>query len=150
MKSIVKPWAAKLGLRHQGVLMAAIRGCDSLTKENPWKELTRVYRGVVLEAHVGDPAKAVSFMKVLTVDEFEGLCNEAASDFDSLPIHYVLHFMHAAQVVGYHHPEEIEALKWRTFYIHMCRKMHLNYETQEQLDARLNATESEFRRLQSA
>ncbi len=32
--SIVQPWAAKLGLRHQGVLVSAVRGCDSISRED--------------------------------------------------------------------------------------------------------------------
>ncbi len=39
--NILKPWTEKLGLRHQGVLMAIIRGCDNAPKEDPAKSLAR-------------------------------------------------------------------------------------------------------------
>lgn len=148
MESVVKLWVSSLGLRHQGVLLAAIRGCDVLPKEHPWKILVRAYRGVILNAHCKDASKAVSFMLVLSEDDFEAVSSQAASDFDSLPVHYVLHFMHAAEILGMKHPEPQEARRWAAFYRVMCRKFHINPESEYQLDARLNADEQTFKALQ--
>jgi hypothetical protein len=147
-RSILQPWVETIGLRHQGVLLSAIRGCDTVGKENPSKLIVRALRAAVLNAHCGDATKAVSYITVFSEDDFEALADAFYADFDHLPMHYILHLTHAAEVLGYHHPEHYEGCRWARFYATMCRKMHVNPETREQLDRRLNASESEFKAAQ--
>lgn len=148
MTSIVQDWAAELGLRHQGVLMAAIRGCDSAEREDDFKWLSRFYRACVLKAHCKDPRNAVSFM--LWCDD-EDLFKQRASfvvkSFDHYPVHFLLHFIHAAEICGYKMPGP-QGAWWKWFYLRMVTKFHMNPETEVELDARLNAPEMIFKEQQ--
>jgi hypothetical protein len=151
MNSIVQDWAANLGLRHQGVLVSAVRGCDSVPREDPMKQLTRFYRTCLLKAHCGDARKAASFM--LHVDhasEFDAIAKPVLKSLDHYPIHYLLHFMHAVQIMGYKMPaENLARYWWQGFYNDLCRKLHVNPETEQQLDERLDADEATFARAQA-
>jgi hypothetical protein len=44
MPSILQDWVTTTGLRHQGVLMAAVRGCDTLPRPAAAKTIARYYR----------------------------------------------------------------------------------------------------------
>lgn len=149
-KTIIQPWAATLGLRHQGVLVSAIRGCDTEMKEGPGKWLTRFYRASVLRAHVGDPAKAASFMSwTESRAEFEAKAKRVLDSFDQMPNHWVMHMLQAAQVCGYYYPDPEKRSWWLWFYLKWVRKMHLYPESEEQMNERLNATEDEFGAMQA-
>lgn len=141
---VIQDWVLRLGLRHQGVLMTAVRGLDTSPKEDPVKALVRVLRGAFLNCFCGDPAKARSFIETVEPRELFQRMKAVTSSFDHLPTHYLLHLMHAAEVIGYKHPDETIRGMWFGFYNTMCHKLHLNRETEEQLDARLNATEETF------
>lgn len=150
MASILQDWVAELGLRHQGVLLSAIRGCDSVRKDDPSKSLTQVLRGEILNAHCGDASKASSFIK--TVDNHEFVFYVAwpfVKSMDHYPMHYLMHLIHAAQILGYYHPDvHSKRQRWNNFYKVICNKLHLNPETKEQLDDRLNADEDVFKTFQ--
>jgi hypothetical protein len=51
--------------------------------------------------------------------------------------HFVLHLIHAAEIIGYKHPDENIKKIWQEFYLNMCKAMHLNPETKKQMDNRL-------------
>lgn len=144
-KSIVQDWATELGLRHQGTLMGAIRGCDASTKNAPEKRITRILRGVVLNAFVGDPRKAKSFIEWCEDwDEFKEAMDGFFDAYDAIPHHFVMHLIHAAEVIGYYHTNPEIASWWLRFYKKAVHKLHLNLETKEQLDARLSSDEQTF------
>jgi hypothetical protein len=46
-KSILQDWVQSLGLRQQGVILTAIRGCDTAPKLDTAKALTRSLRECV-------------------------------------------------------------------------------------------------------
>lgn len=148
MKSIVKDWVCGLGLRHQGVLLAAVRGCDIAPKDDPSKLLARVMREVILNAHAGEASKAKTFISTATDTEFKSLEDAFMRSFDHYPLHYVLHIFHAAEVIGYHHPVTSTACRWLSFYYRACHKLHLSPESAKDLDARLGANEEDFFRQQ--
>jgi hypothetical protein len=147
-KSILQDWVSELGLRQQGVLLTAVRGCDTAAKEGISKKLVRAFRAEILNAHVGDPKKSSTFIEPFEEEEIEEMAVEFCRDLDPYPLHYVLHLAHAAEVLGYYHPQMDTAAAWRTLYLTVCRKFHMNPETKEQLDARLNADEATFKRSQ--
>lgn len=144
MKSILQDWVMSLGLRHQGVLLTAVRGCDAVSRENASKALTRCYRATILNAHCGDPKKAATFIEAADNVEVMRRMSAVTKDHDSLPHHYLMHLIHAAEIVGYKHPDDITRSLWRTFYNAMCRKLHMTPETEAELDERLNADEATF------
>lgn len=144
MKSILQDWVMELGLRHQGVLVAAVRGCDDVPRHDPSKLLARCLRGEILNAHVGDASKARTFIQVVSEDELADRMKAFLDNSDHYPHHYVMHLVHAAEVVGYKHPKMLSRDMWLAFYEKACKKLHVNPETNEQLDARLNADEKTF------
>ena len=64
---------------------------------------------------------------------------------DELPHHFQLHFMHAAEIVGYKHPDERIRSWWRHVYQQLVHDMHLNPESEEQMDFRLADSEAQWR-----
>lgn len=153
MKSILQDWVQNLGLRHQGVLVSAVRGCDTAIKEDPSKALVRCYRAAILNAHCGEAKKAATYIEVVDWDELLNRMERFRKSMDHYPLHYVLHFMHAAEIVGCKGPKFdsngkensiVFAEAWKWFYAKMCRSLHLNLETEKELDARLNASEEDF------
>lgn len=149
MSSIIQPWAEELGLRHQGVLVSAIRGPDQEEREDTSKYLTRVYRGVVLRPHCGDIRKAASYMVPFDEENWEHATADFLRSFDHYPMHWLLHFMHACEIVGYYHPDTSVSLSFAEFYGRLVHKFHLLPETKQQLDARLNKNEEDFKRDQA-
>jgi len=142
MKSVLRDWVMELPLRHQGVLITALRGCDSAPKENSAKPLVRALRYAVLnpadEREVGMPS---AFMSPGFSDEE---LRAFLKDWDHYPIHFVQHLMHACQVVGNCYPPE-EKLRGPSTagsaflfaYHSMVHKLRLNPETPAEMHARL-------------
>lgn len=135
----------KLGLRHQGVLLGAIRGCDTVPKEDPAKHLVRCVRAEILNAHCGDASKAKTFLEEVSAIELSGrMIKFFAYGFDHYPNHYLIHFLHAVEIIGYKHSDAFKRGVWLHFYLKLVKKLHLMPETEYQLDERLNKNEVEF------
>lgn len=143
MKSVLQDWVMELGLRHQGVMLCAVRGCDTAPKDDPSKLLTRCLRYEVLNCFCVDPAKAVSFIEEVDIDELGERMIAFLKNCDHYPQHYVSHLMHASEVIGYKKPSE----QWLWFYQKLCKGLHVNPESEEQLDRRLLADEITFGQL---
>jgi hypothetical protein len=144
-RAIIQDWVCDLELRHQGTLMTAVRGCDTVERDEPVKWLARFYRACVLNAHVGDVRKAKTFV-VWTdnADDFWVYAGAVVRSHDHLPHHYIMHLIHAAEILGYKYPVEPQRAWWQRFYERMCAKMHMAPETETHLDERLNADEKTF------
>jgi hypothetical protein len=147
-KSVVKEWVSTLGLRHQGVLLTCIRGCDTVPKDDPIKTLARAYRERVLHCFCGDPAKARSFIERLTDSELYKMMGMVTKSHDHYPHHYLMHLIHASEIIGYKDREDHQFSFWMQFYVRMCHKMHMTPETEKELDARLEMEEEAFGRAQ--
>jgi hypothetical protein len=139
-RSVLQPWVERLGLRHQGVLMACVRGCDSVPKEDPTKALARCFRATILRSF--DP-KPTSFIEHVSEKELCHRMRAVLTNRDHYPIHFIMHLMHGSEIVGYKWPDPA-AVFWRVFYIKLTQCFHLNIETEDQLDARLGACEAKF------
>lgn len=144
MVKVLQDWVEKLGLRHQGTLLTAIRGCDTTPKEEASKALTRVYRAMVLNPHCGDPKKALTFIELPETDVILHRMHAVERSHDHLPHHFLMHLIHAAEIVGFCHPKALYRDLWRGFYETMCQKMHMRAETLAELNKRLNADETTF------
>lgn len=141
MTSILQPWVLELGLRHQGCLISAVRGCDTLPKDDPSKRLVRCLRADILVPFSDQPS---SFIENCRLDEVFARINIFVGDFDHYPVHYVLHLMHAAHIVGVYHPSITSGDPWRVFYHKMCHKMHVWPEPEDVQHKRLTADEKTF------
>ena len=133
--SILRNWAMLLPIRHQGVLIAAVRGCDNCPRENSAKPIVRALRYAFLvpadERELDYPS---AFMqKTFTKVEAKGFL----SYWDHYPIHFILHLMHAVQVVGYKHPDLEVRHEFISLYRAMVEKLHVVPESDFQMDQRL-------------
>lgn len=64
---------------------------------------------------------------------------------DELPHHFQLHFMHAAEILGYKHPDSRIRKWWNTTYLRLVNDMHLQPESEERMDKRLGDFEEHWR-----
>lgn len=144
--SVQPEWHRQLTLQQQSVLMLAARGPDGIAKDHPCKDVQRAYRGCVLMAarygrmlRWGE--KADSFM---SLDRFADIMAWATivhsffETIDDLPHHFIMHLLHGAEIMGYKHPEVLFRARWLSFYNKGCYDMHMNPETQKQMDNRLS------------
>ena len=73
----------------------------------------------------------------------EKYSKELIADVDSYPLHFMMHTIHAAEIIGYKHPDEKMRTWWIKFYRELVKGLHLNPEIEEQLDVRLGFTPAE-------
>lgn len=139
MPSIIQDWVTSLHLRQQGVLVSAVRGCDVAPKHDSCKPLSRALRAEILVPASPEPSSYMQFVDdaelVRRMDAFLG-------NFDHYPIHFVMHLLHAASIVGYYSPSRPEP--WRKFYHAACKKLHVHPESKEDVERRLCAPEDVF------
>lgn len=64
---------------------------------------------------------------------------------DEMPHHFQLHLMHAAQIIGYKHPDPATREWWSIFYRMIVNDAHLFPESEELMDMRLGDTEAGWR-----
>jgi hypothetical protein len=101
---VLQPWVKQLTLRHQGVLMACVRGCDSVPKEDATKALARCLRGTFLQSF--DP-KPSSFIEHVDDTVLRDRMVAVLKNLDHYPIHYIMHLMHGSEIIGYKWPEPL-------------------------------------------
>ncbi len=143
--SVQPDWCRNLSLQQQSALFLGARGPDGAAKHHACKAVQRAYRGTVFVAakynrllEFGE--KADSFM---SLDRFaeRDLWSEDVEAFidaaDGLPIHFVTHLMHGAQILAYKHPDVRFRDRWKVFYSECVSKFHLNPESEQQMDLRL-------------
>jgi hypothetical protein len=123
--SVVRPWVAELQWMCQSVLLLALRGCDTATKEDASKSVTRALRHVLLFNARND----ASFMNLEPPAELP--------DLERYPQHWLAHTMHACEIVGYCHPDAVTRVKWNRLYVAFCQAWHVNPESKEEMLGRL-------------
>lgn len=163
MKSVTQQWTHTLTFMQQTVLLTAVRGPDGSPKYGPTKMLLRWYRrctllssldnGVVLT----DPfdSNGGSFMgpsvpsSVLPrgvgwQPHMDNVVSDYLRELDALPHHFQLHLMHAAEIVGYKHPDRAIRAWWHKTYLRLVHDMHLWPETEAQMDRRLGDSREQW------
>lgn len=145
MISVQPKWMKELTLQQQSVLFLAGRGPDNIEKNHPCKNVHRAYRATIFiaakhgkkEMELGEAGD--SFMSLYRFSNH--LWNEDIKDFidsiDSLPLHYVMHIMHGAQILFYKHPDDFFKFKWGELYITLVNNFHLKRESEREMDERL-------------
>ena len=161
MASVMQEWTKNLTLMQQSVLITAVRGADGLEKNHVSKQMNRwLRRSFMKMAFTG---KAVLRPDTLGGGSFTGpSINECTSDearwrnmdhlldlylskVDEIPHHYQLHIMHAAEILGYKHPDDWVRKWWNYCYRRLVNDAHLNVETEEVMDRRLGDNEKSWR-----
>lgn len=137
-ESVLHDWVHDLKFQTQALLLTAMRGPDENNKYNSAKALIRYLRGVVIKP-AGDwhNLNENDFMWG-QYERFDDFAGNFWQDHDEYPHHFIMHLVHCAEVVGYHHPDRNIANAWYSFYMNACKAFHMNPETKEEMDARLN------------
>ncbi|MBD5585117.1 MAG: hypothetical protein HDQ88_08540 [Clostridia bacterium] len=131
MSSVVHEWMNDLTFKQQTVVLSALRGCDGFPKEDVSKKISRFLCGCILK---NGGTKNTNFMKFdVNVNDVEMM----RRDMDKYPMHYLLHLIHSAEIIGYYHPDEGIREFWNYFYLVMVDGMHLHPETKEENEYRL-------------
>ena len=151
-RSVMQDWTHRLTFMQQTVLLTAVRGPDGLRKNSPAKPLLRAYRRTILLSSLdgiafNDPHQegGGSFMAPLPADVS---LFDAMGDFirgaDEMPHHFYMHVAHAAEIVGYKHPNRATAAEWFGFYTALCNDLHMEPEPEERLDYRLGDSREQW------
>lgn len=142
---VFQDWVCDLTLMQQTVLLTAVRGPDALPKFHRSKFFLRWYRRCILisafdRCVLTDPhdARGGSFMGPIEAGSLDDLASEYLRGIDELPLHFHMHLVHAAEILGYKHPNDATREWWRRFYFAAARDMHLRPESEEELDRRLS------------
>lgn len=175
---VLQTWVTSLSFMKQSVLLASIRAADGLPKDHVSKKLLRWYRRCILYSafeskETGTPTvlrtpwapgggsftgpSAPSFYyREMTEDlerrcwlNFDDVVDAYLASVDEVPHHFHLHFMHAAEIVGYHHEDLTIRTWWNRFYLRCVNDMHLVPESLEALNARLGDSEENWRKAET-
>lgn len=144
--SVQPEWCLLLPVQQQSVLLIAARGPDGINKLHPCKAVHRAYRACILVAarkgrmlqwgeSTGD-----SFMSLASFSNKNSWAEDVDDFFrgvDSLPHHYYQHLMLGAEILGYKHPDSRFRERWYGFYLRCVENLHLNPETEEEINSRL-------------
>lgn len=152
---VTQTWCHAIPFMQQTVLLTAVRGPDGIPKYHPCKFLLRWFRrcslvssldGCVLTTPFepgGGSFMGPSFDAARGgfdghwPPEMDDQVSEYLRALDELPHHFQLHFLHAAEIVGYKHPDRQIRAWWLKTYHRLVHDMHLWPETEEQMDLRL-------------
>lgn len=152
MPTVIQKWVCDLSFMQQSVLLTCIRGCDGLPKRHVSKFVLRwLRRCIMLSAFDGvaltDPhdQRGGNFTGPIPKNTvLSDLFQQYLDDVDGVPHHFHLHLMHAAEVIGYKHPDRLTRGEWKSFYEKLARDAHLHPETEQQLDYRLGDSQQQW------
>lgn len=156
MSVVTQEWTHNLTMMQQTVMLTAIRGPDGIPKYGPTKMLLRWYRRCILvssmeQAVYTDPempgggsftgpsfVRNSEFLRTATWEDYMShIVDDYLRELDAIPHHFQLHFMHGVEILGYKHPDDRIRMFWARLYQFLVKDMHLQPETEEQLDERL-------------
>ena len=158
--NVMHPWVEQLSLMQQSVLIAAVRAPDGMRKDHPVKVIMRWYRRCILlsaldGAILADPyvPGGGSFTGPFTarhaadmgIDHFDQVREVYLRYIDDMPHHFQLHMMHAAEILGYKHPDDPIRAWWQLFYRMIVNDAHLHPESETSMDTRLSDDEAAWR-----
>jgi hypothetical protein len=148
--SVLQPWLSDIPMMQQTVLLTAVRGPDGLPKYHPTKYLLRWFRRCILLSAmdrrvIDNPADpgggSFTGPSVESGEPWDAAMDRRVDDYlqalDEVPHHFQLHFLHAAEILGYKHPDHFIRSWWMLTYVRLVHDMHLWPETEDQLDERL-------------
>jgi len=166
---VLQQWVQNLSFMQQSVLLTAMRGPDGVEKNHVSKLLIRWLRRCVLYSAFESLQNGQPYFFVTPYrtggGSFTGpSCNDPEKDsgltwevlmdrvlerymesLDAVPHHFQLHFMHAAEIIGYKHPTTTISIWWSHAYYRLVRDMHLEPETKAKMDKRLGDIEKNWR-----
>jgi hypothetical protein len=145
--SVIQPWVNYLTLQQQTVMLTALRGPDGLPKNHVAKRVLNWMRRCILKCAYGGEILSTpyepgggSFMRELDPlhQSIGDTFNIYLDSTDELPLHFHLHLIHAAEVLAYKHPHIEVREQWKYLYTTAVKDLHMNPETELQMDRRLS------------
>lgn len=146
MKSVLQDWVMNLPLKQQSTLISALRGPDNLGKHNTGKQLTRYLRSlIIVPANPNWKDDADDTFLRYNENSLDSYINEFIDNHDEYPHHFIMHLVHAFEIVGYKHKTvhsnnsrvSEHAYRCLGFYCKMAKAFHMIAETEEEMDERL-------------
>lgn len=158
-RSVMQDWVHKLTFMQQSVLIASVRGPDGIRKDHPVKVLYRYLRRsfmicafdgkIRLSPYEPGGGSFTGPLNLHGTGEGEGHLDKYVEIYlrhvDEIPHHAQLHFMHAAEILGYKHPDGDVRGFWRAMYLAIVNDAHLRPEPEEVMDKRLGDVEKQWR-----
>lgn len=164
-RSVLQDWTNALSFMMQSVLICAVRGPDGIRKDHPVKVLIRFLRRSFLICAFDGKVRwspyepgGGSFTGPLHLRNPNGgedhpyehghidkFIEIYLRHVDELPHHFQLHLMHAAEILGYKHPDDDVRRFWLTFYRAIVNDAHLKPEPEDVMDKRLGDQEAAWR-----
>src|SRR5947209_667730 len=139
--NVMQEWVQSVTLMQQTVLITAVRGPDSLPKYHIAKYLIRWYRRCILlsafdRCVLSDPhdPRGGSFTGPIQHESVDEVASQYLRAVDEMPLHFHMHLIHAAEIVGYKHPDTEIRKWWNEFYRAAVRDLHLHPESEQELD----------------
>lgn len=137
-ETVLHDWVCCLTFQMQALLLTAMRGPDENNKYNAAKSIIRYLRGVVIKPAGDWHGKNDNDFMWGQFEIFHSYADAFWQDHDEYPHHFIMHLVHCAEVVGYKHPDKMISWYWLNFYKEACHAFHMNPESEDQLDKRLN------------
>lgn len=136
---VLRPWVRALPLRAQGVLLTALRGCDTATKEDNSKRLVAMIRRATMNPADARESLAKGGFFGFNPEKLEASLRELLHSLDQYPLHYIAHLCHACEVIGYESPEYDGKMAdfFYEVYLAIVRKLHMCPESREAMLERL-------------
>ncbi len=164
-RSVLQDWTNALSFMMQSVLICAVRGPDGIRKDHPVKVLIRFLRRSFLICAFDGKVRwspyepgGGSFTGPLHLRNPDGgedrphehghidkFIEIYLRHVDELPHHFQLHLMHAAEILGYKHPDDDVRKFWLTLYRAIVNDAHLKPEPEDVMDKRLGDQEAAWR-----
>lgn len=145
---------------QQSVLITAVRGPDGLPKDHISKLLLRWLRRCILFSAMdrrelltpyetgGGSFTGPSIPPPQTIGEWGDDMQDLVTDYlrrvDEMPHHFQLHFMHAAEILGYKHPIPGTRLFWHKTYLRIVNDARLEPESEARMDWRLGDSREQW------
>jgi hypothetical protein len=126
--TVLQEWMADLPWKQQSVILSVLRGPDNFRFEGI-KKVNRWLRKIT--QHNADPS--TEYMQKIELPSVEQICKEG----EYTSVHYFCHLMHALEIIGYNHPDKEISKTAEDYYFSLVNALHLNPETEEQLNRRL-------------
>lgn len=134
---------------RRGILLSAF---DKRALTDPFEPGGGSFTGPFEFHHVQEYYPRADFGKIVPEEHhdamwyyFDNMRTIYLSHIDEMPHHFQLHFMHAAQIVGVHHPDIKIRMWWYEFYLMIVNDAHLSPETPEAMNLRLSDNCGEWR-----
>lgn len=163
MSAVTQEWTHQLTMMQQTVLLTAIRGPDGIQKYGSVKLLLRWFRRCTLRSAMDGRVLTTPYDNnggsftgpSIGVDDLaqsppasagvwapwypalDGVVDGYMQTVDALPHHFQMHLVHAAEIVGYKHPDLVIRNWWHRLYLRLVHSLHLHPETEAEMDSRL-------------